>query len=522
MEKTIIVLGMLATGYASAQSKEYDGRVGINTEEPQASLEIRRHTGLPSGSAQGVMFPKLSIAERGDFNLSDKQIGLMIFNTDNKCLEMYFGKKGGVHQWSCINGPLATTRPITAPPTTTPVYNMPSTIALSSGTHWLVSVYDNNYLPYSKPSAPATWSSVNITDGRDLLIDIKTKITTTGIDVYIPVSSVTGSGTLPQYTSIQKILPETNKQKKEVELSLSWEDQRYDTDTQVIKAKLKASEEIDLTQLDLILGAGNDNKGVRLAEFIIPRTSIENQSNNYTGRYDVRVTPGIPDRKFGGRNHNFVYLPVEVRGLNGYKKTWLNMNLGAEYAKIGPNFNLTVNKTGDIAHKDKNLYGSLFQWQRPADGHEFRNSTTTDTQWTGSWIPNHNQFIVGTPNWTSVGIQVSEKSGDNLWKSGGANNPCPEGYHVPTILEWQEFYTEVKGLWLQDKLPNWPAAGFRSHTKKVLIPEGKGLYWSSSAYRNIHKSNFIVFDQFNINQLVAAIQLSGDRADGLPIRCIQD
>jgi hypothetical protein len=49
-------------------------------------------------------------------------------------------------------------------------------------------------------------------------------------------------------------------------------------------------------------------------------------------------------------------------------KVWLNNNLGADYSNVSsssfsPGTQATV-------YNDYHAYGSLFQWGRPADGHE--------------------------------------------------------------------------------------------------------------------------------------------------------
>lgn len=48
MKKSLILLGMLSIGYAHAQ--EYDGRVGINTEEPSATLQVKSKTGVDNST----------------------------------------------------------------------------------------------------------------------------------------------------------------------------------------------------------------------------------------------------------------------------------------------------------------------------------------------------------------------------------------------------------------------------------------------------------------------------------------
>lgn len=80
MKKTMIVLGVLATGYASAQ--DYTGKVGINTEKPKATLDIRPKT-TDGSKAEGLLTPQLT----GDqlkvmtANLTVENNGLLVFVT---------------------------------------------------------------------------------------------------------------------------------------------------------------------------------------------------------------------------------------------------------------------------------------------------------------------------------------------------------------------------------------------------------------------------------------------------------
>ncbi|MDY3436572.1 hypothetical protein PG615_00835, partial [Riemerella anatipestifer] len=83
-------------------AQDYSGRVGINTKEPQATLDISKKelNTLPSGHTQGVLFPEFSTTERSTFTNPKK--GTMIYNTDKECIEIYRGILGGVHQWACL------------------------------------------------------------------------------------------------------------------------------------------------------------------------------------------------------------------------------------------------------------------------------------------------------------------------------------------------------------------------------------------------------------------------------------
>lgn len=100
---------ILATGYfvedsidenPDNQEDNYDGRVGINTEYPKATLDVRAIPIDPQVStavAQGVIFPEFTSKERAAFrNVAE---GTMIFNKDLKCIEIYKGINIG---WGCL------------------------------------------------------------------------------------------------------------------------------------------------------------------------------------------------------------------------------------------------------------------------------------------------------------------------------------------------------------------------------------------------------------------------------------
>ena len=54
MKKTFIFAGVLGAALAYAQTQ----RVGINTSEPKATLDIAKGTGLPTGQVEGGSIPK--------------------------------------------------------------------------------------------------------------------------------------------------------------------------------------------------------------------------------------------------------------------------------------------------------------------------------------------------------------------------------------------------------------------------------------------------------------------------------
>lgn len=95
MKKTFIFAGVLGAALAYAQTQ----RVGINTTEPKATLDIAKGTGLPTGQVEGVLFPRLTQAERNNMGQPQLLSGLQIFNIDKNCIDIWFGS-----YWVCSDG----------------------------------------------------------------------------------------------------------------------------------------------------------------------------------------------------------------------------------------------------------------------------------------------------------------------------------------------------------------------------------------------------------------------------------
>lgn len=96
MKTSLFIFAMLISGLAFGQ--EYSNRVGINTDTPRLTLEIKGAPvkKLPIGTTQGVRFPNFSTEERSKFEGITE--GTMIFNSELKCLEIYVN-----NTWKCIN-----------------------------------------------------------------------------------------------------------------------------------------------------------------------------------------------------------------------------------------------------------------------------------------------------------------------------------------------------------------------------------------------------------------------------------
>ncbi|MGV4456632.1 FISUMP domain-containing protein, partial [Ornithobacterium rhinotracheale] len=224
---------------------------------------------------------------------------------------------------------------------------------------------------------------------------------------------------------------------------------------------------------------------------------------------------GIPDRCFGkttlecvgyGANvkeHEFIYVPIE--GPDG--RTWLNNNLGADYANVNsPHFNPTQQATSKTDYK---AYGSMFQWGREANGHEL-------VDWTSS---TSGRVVHSNLSW----------SRDMSSSLTTYHDPCPQGYHTPTEQELRNLHKTIVGkslsganssnsdkMWKERKL-NLPAAGYRYYTSgsQFRYTGGNGSYWSSTQYgsNSAWELRFYSSDSY-MNDIY--------RSFGQPVRCLKD
>jgi uncharacterized protein (TIGR02145 family) len=181
-------------------------------------------------------------------------------------------------------------------------------------------------------------------------------------------------------------------------------------------------------------------------------------------------------------------------------RVWMDRNLGA----------LQVAERAD----DYRAYGWLYQWGRLADGHETGHGPITTTLSAGN-VPGHDNFITVTESpydWHS-------SQNDNLWQGvSGINNPCPGGFRLPTLTEWE---TE-RASWSSDDAKGAFAsplklvlAGFRDHSDGTVRSVGiQGHYWSSTVYIDRAYRLFISNAQNYIG--------NNYRALGANVRCIKD
>jgi len=181
-------------------------------------------------------------------------------------------------------------------------------------------------------------------------------------------------------------------------------------------------------------------------------------------------------------------------------KIWMAYNLGA-----------TAPATSVL---DSAQYGDLYQWGRSADGHEKLSSPLTSTT-SNIDTPIHNKFITAA-NWRSP-------ANDNLWQPvSGTNNPCPAGFRVPTVQEWND---EISKSNIKEKISAYNSVlkltigGYR-FTNGGYAGGTEGYYWTSDYITNSSESKYIVFSH-NLAG-VNPNNPNNDRGHGMSVRCIKE
>ncbi|USL96438.1 hypothetical protein D1J36_001565 [Riemerella anatipestifer] len=318
-----------------------------------------------------------------------------------------------------------------------------------------------------------------------------------------------------------------------------------------------AGQNNDTNKLTLNIPAGNfgvngtldatisvDGDGEYLVKMLPPGEEYEIATIPYTlngQQYSVvlKGIGGIPDRCFGKTTfdcvgygakeleHQFLYVPIQ--GPDG--RTWLNNNLGTEYAKIdSPWFNPVQQAT---LKSDWKAYGSLFQWQRNPDGHELINWTgptsgmpkynNPSSYLSASWTtPDTNQFIKVNNRpfyWTNA---IYKPGNLVLWQKNGATNPCPSGYHVPTRDELKALHSAYTGqdgeidgrneLWF-DTILRLTANGYRAMGNAAFGYQGTAGWIRSST------------EMTTLHHQIGSSSINGEygwAANAFSVRCIKD
>jgi len=193
-------------------------------------------------------------------------------------------------------------------------------------------------------------------------------------------------------------------------------------------------------------------------------------------------------------------------------------------------------------------YGKLYQWGRAMgcgynDGSEYTETLIQEFMEGQTDDPEDLKFYKGLDygDWYSGSPKLSlwpMMSTDSGYSEGKIDNPCPEGWRVPTMSELDKLAggdgtgsaaLEASG-WDSENIGYWfngtnspesgkglflPAAGFRSYSDGSALARGlSGYYWSSSVKNN--SARVLDFGEF------VASMLSDGRANGYSVRCVQE
>lgn len=185
-------------------------------------------------------------------------------------------------------------------------------------------------------------------------------------------------------------------------------------------------------------------------------------------------------------------------------RTWMDRNLGA-------------NRVAQSS-TDTQSYGMLYQWGRLSDNHQCINryvgdgvttSLTTNTQ-SSTDVPANGNFITGFNDWRNP-------NNDNLWQGvNGTNNPCPSGYRVPTMVEFQNEWStwssqDASGGFASTR--KFTMAGYRGNFGGISSVGANGFYASSTV------------GGLNIQYMLMDSGVGhaySNRANGLTVRCIKN
>ncbi len=181
-------------------------------------------------------------------------------------------------------------------------------------------------------------------------------------------------------------------------------------------------------------------------------------------------------------------------------KIWLDRNLGANEVCNGSNDALCV--------------GDYFQWGRKLNGHEKKNSLTSNELITSD-VSNDGKFI--TVQSAPFHWEDAQRS-DELWTGTNAiNNVCPSGFKVPNKYELEAEFTNNSTVNPKDSFLKIPTSSYRSENGSMNVSNTDTYLWTSNS-----KSSLISFDAYVLRFADKISFTSIHTTKAIPLRCIKD
>lgn len=200
-----------------------------------------------------------------------------------------------------------------------------------------------------------------------------------------------------------------------------------------------------------------------------------------------------------------------ITGLSG--KKWLDRNLGAS----------RLAQSAD----DYVAYGDLFQWGRASDGHQLitRNGINngdaigvngTATTQSSSNVAGTNKFIIDV----NILGDWRNPQESNLWQGvNGVNNPCPAGWRVPTLQDWENEFSNTSTIDDAFSRLKIPRTGYRFCGDGVFYGTDAAGYYVTSTVDDSQDPDFsfrVKFDATSFSNLQV------NRGSAYACRCIRE
>ncbi|MBV7441869.1 hypothetical protein KRX57_10600 [Weeksellaceae bacterium TAE3-ERU29] len=452
---------------------------------------------IESDKNGGVRLTNMTTQERDAMRAVPK--GIMIFNTDANCAQVWDGIS-----WSCMEDIDGKNTPMPDMETINPNENpsQKGTFKLTGfNDAYILSVYDDHYLPFVDATEPAALGSLNASNRQDPLMNYQGRLDNAKSQyakkIIVNYECQDGPCNYPNIVKSTTISADYLKNKEEdAEIKLAIYSGEVPTGTGEIIGTIFSNELLEFEQLDINKGLGAERTGIKIATFSgIP---------DFTGSElteDLYLIPGILDRMQGKMTngvyeHEFAYLPIRlvIDPEKNFEYTFLNLNLGADYANINSPYFNPAKKWEENDHiNDFHAYGSVFQWGRKPDGFELIHWTSPST---------------GKSKYDASGFSMKKEELTTY------NESCPAPFKTPNLTDWTKVHSRITGakegayysnndkMWT-DTILNLPA-----NVKGEI-----GAYWSS---RSLNDGTAMIMW---FNNSTSNSYFNWHKHSPLPVRC---